>query len=196
LGNLADLVRDPPGFLTACDRDFGDVVPLRFGPWRSVLVSDPDLIGQVLADHNDHLVKMRILRRNRLLFGNGLLVSDGETCRRHRRLIQPVFHRARVAAYTDLVIACAERQLAAWPDGEARDVHGEMSRLTLEIVAKTPFNADVGDKAADVGPALNVVMEIFVARLRSLFLAPERLPTPGNRRLQPRSGDSTPSSIG
>ncbi len=183
-GNLSDFRRDRLGFLTRAARDWGDVVPLRFGPRRLLLVSDPALIESVLVANSRHFVKGAGLRRNRHVFGNGLLVSDGDFWRRQRRLAQPAFHRQRIAAYADTMVAYTERLLAGWRDGETRDLHQEMMGLTLEIVAKTLFDADVTGDVRAVGDALDLLMTSFTARMNLTLLLPESLPTPTNRRLR------------
>ncbi|HWP28608.1 MAG TPA: cytochrome P450, partial [Chloroflexota bacterium] len=96
-------------------------------------------------------------------------------------LIQPAFHRQQLAAYSEIMVACTEQLLATWRDGEVRDIHQEMMRLTLQIVARALFGADVADEAAVVDEALRVALERFGTRLSSLaFLLPDTLPTPDN----------------
>src|SRR5207237_1207542 len=103
------------------------------------------------------------------LLGNGLLTAEGDFWLRQRRLIQPVFSRQRIAGYGEAMVDYARRMLGRWRDGETRDLHAEMVRLTLEVVGKTLFGADVGGDAADVGAALEVVMEDFLARWESVI---------------------------
>ena len=175
------------GFLTTCAREYGDVVPLRFGPIRAVLVSHPDDIEAVLVTRQQDFVKGGRVRRARAasLVGNGLGVSEGELWRRQRRLMQPAFTAARIAAYAGVMVAGTERLLANWRDGEVRDVQQEMMRLTLEIVAQALLGADVMSEVAEFGAASAVVHEHFQSRLTSLlFLLPDRVPTPGNLRYQ------------
>jgi cytochrome P450 len=93
------------------------------------------------------------------LLGEGLLTSEGATHLRQRRLMQPAFHRDRIAAYADTMVAYADRLRGAWRDGATLDVAQEMNRLTLSIVGKTLFDADVESQAAEVGEALTGVME-------------------------------------
>ena len=50
VGSLAELGKDPLGFLTRCDRDYGDIVPLRLGLTPACLVTAPALVEQVLRD--------------------------------------------------------------------------------------------------------------------------------------------------
>jgi cytochrome P450 len=181
--NLREYARDPLGFLSGCAREHGDVVRLRFMGQTFYLLSNPDLIEYVLVENNRNFSKTRLLRRNRRLLGEGLLTSEGEFWRRQRRLAQPAFHRKRVAAYGEVMVAFAERSLEGWRDGETIDVHEEMMRLTLEVVAKCLFDADVRAEANDVGRAMKVALEDFSSQ-RRLIRIPKSIPTPHNLRFE------------
>ena len=158
-------------------KEYGDIVTMRYYNFRVYFVSHPDYIEQVLVNDNRKYIKGRILRKNRQLFGNGLLTSEGEFWLRQRRLAQPAFHRARIATYADTMVRYAERLAAEWHDGEQRDIHAEMMRLTLGIVAKTLFDADVDREAKRVGHALEAIMHMN-SDFRKLILTPTWLPTP------------------
>src|SRR6202051_2039017 len=149
--------RDPLSFLTSAAREYGDIVGLRFLHYRTYLISHPDYIEDVLVNHPRKFVKGRVLQANKRLFGNGLLTSEGDFWLRQRRLAQPAFHRARVASYADTMVRYAERLLVEWKGGEERDIHADMMRLTLQIVAKTLFDADVDREARKVGHALEAI---------------------------------------
>src|SRR5205807_1111430 len=114
----------------------GDIVGIRVVNFRNIVVNHPDLIEEVLVGHPRRYIKGRVLRANRHVFGEGLLTSEGDFWLRQRRLVQPGFHRARIAAYAVTMVQYAQRMLEGWRDGEERDVHQEMIRLTLQIVAK------------------------------------------------------------
>jgi cytochrome P450 len=182
-GHLHEFRHDRLGLLTRCARQYGDFVPLRLGPIRAVLLNHPDFFEYVLVSHNHNFIKHRGLRMNRLLLGNGLLTSDGDFWLRQRRLAQPAFKPSRVAAYGETMVAYAERLLAGWKPGETRDLQPEMTRLTLEITARTLFGADIGTDAADVGAALADALASFDVRVSSWFPLPYWVPTPSNRRL-------------
>ncbi|HEX5506406.1 MAG TPA: cytochrome P450 [Thermomicrobiales bacterium] len=182
-GHLPDVRHDPLGFFARCAREYGDFVPLQFGPRRALLVSDPAAIEAVLVTNHRAFGKSFVYRLLRPLLGDGLLTSDGETWRRSRRLVQPAFHRERVAAAGAVMVAAAERQSAPWRDGEARDLHAELQRLTLAVAAEALCGVDIARDAGGVGAALTTVLERFATRSRGLgFLLPAWLPTPGNRR--------------
>lgn len=179
-GNLPEMRRGILDFLSMCAREYGDIVYLRAGPRPTVLLNHPDYIEYVLANTNRTFNKGSILRSNRRLLGDGLLTSGGDFWRRQRRLAQPAFHRERIDNYGRIMVDYTERMLSTWQDGETRDVHADMMRLTLAIVAKTLFDADIEEEAEDVGAALAMALNGFNARISRLILLPDTIPTPGN----------------
>jgi cytochrome P450 len=184
LGNLTDFTEDPLSFLTLCSRDYGNIVSLSFGPFSTYLLNDPDLIDYVLKNTNRQFIKSQVLKSNKLLLGEGLLTSEGEFWQRQRRLAQPGFHRQRIIAYADTMVEYTNQMLATWQDGEIRDIHQEMMQLTLEVVAKCLFDAEVAGEAQEVGKALNIALEHFNLRAKTMFLVPDSIPTPENLRFQ------------
>ncbi|MBV9280887.1 MAG: cytochrome P450 [Chloroflexi bacterium] len=183
-GILPEYRRDPLGFFTTCAREYGDIVALRAGHRRGVMLNRPEYIEAALATHGRSFIKGFGLRRNRLLLGNGLLSSSGEFWVRQRRLAQPAFHRKRIAEYGGMMAACAEAMVATWRDGEVRDVHAEMMRLALQIASRALFGVDLAGEASRMSAALTAAREGFAARLGAAFPLPERVPTPRNLRIQ------------
>lgn len=184
MGNVAAFKADRLGFLTGCARTYGDVVSARLGPWPIVIVNHPDLIEEVLVTKNRHFIKHFALRQTKRTLGNGLLTSEGDFWLRQRRLSQPAFHRDRIGAYADVMVSFTERMLHSWRDGQVRDVQDDMMRLTLEIVAKTLFDADIAGEAAEASVAMDTLLRCFTARLDTMLRLPEGFPTPVNLRLQ------------
>ena len=183
-GNLAEMRRDPLALYVRCAREFGDFSTLRFGLRRVYLINHPDLIESVLVVNARNWVKHYALRMNRLLFGDGLLTSDGDAWLRQRRLLQPLFHHDRLAGYAAVMIAMAERLADSWQDGETRDLLADMGRLTLEIISRALFGAGLPEKARDIGAALADVGRSFNRRLAGLVILPESVPTPANLRMR------------
>jgi cytochrome P450 len=175
---------DRLGFFTSTARDFGDVVPLRFGPFRYLLVSHPELIERVLVTDNKSFRKSREVRMPRLTLGNGLLTSEGDFWLRQRRLAQPAFHRAQVAGYAATMVEAAERAAATWSDGETREVHADMLRVSLDIAGRTLFGADVTTDAREIAGALDTILAAFDKQFDSKLPLPDTVPTPRNLRLR------------
>ena len=184
LGNMPHYARDPLGYLTRCSREYGDVVTLRFPGTLAYLISAPYHVEQILVKNNRNFIKDRYTRMELSVLGNGLLVNEGDSWRRQRRLAQPAFHRRRVEAYGETMVSFTGRLLEDWQDGEVRDVHAEMMRLTLEIVAKTLLDADIAGEAEGVGEALGKIMDYFSDQGSGSFLRmlPDSVPTPANLR--------------
>ena len=181
-GSVTHFRRDQLGFYATCAREYGDVVETRMGPYRILLIYHPDAIEELLVTRSRDFVKSPGVRFLRPLLGDGLLLSEGDTWLRQRRLVQPAFHRQRVAGYGDVMSAFAERQVADWKNGDVIEVHGEMMALTQAIVGKTLFDADVSGDAHEAGQAAEVLMHDFGVRLQSLRVVPHWIPTPGNLR--------------
>ena len=166
------------------------------GPYRIFLVFHPDAIEELLVARNRDFIKSPGVRLLRPVLGDGLLLSEGDTWLRQRRLVQPAFHRQRVAAYGEVMASFAERHVAAWRDGDARDMNEEMMALTQAIVAKTLFDADVSGDAHEAGQAAEVLMHDFGVRLQSLRVGPALDPHPRQPPLAsspPASGPAHPS---
>ena len=161
----------------------GDIVGIRVVNFRNIFVNHPDLIEEVLVGHPRRYYKGRVLRANRHVFGEGLLTSEGDFWLRQRRLVQPAFHRGRIAAYAETMVEYTKRIMESWRSGEERDVHQEMMRLTLQIVAKTLFNADVARDAREVGKSLELLLELGADFRRTLFV-PHWVPTLTNLRIK------------
>jgi len=102
--------------------------------------------------------------------------------KRQRRLAQPAFHRQRISAYGDVMVDYARRMIAAWRPNEVRDIHRDMMRLTLEIVVRTLFNADVSQDADKVGRVLSQIVKPFASQATIKWILDNRLPTAAHRR--------------
>jgi cytochrome P450 len=174
--------RDPLVFFTQLERQYGGVVQYRMAGERIFLVSEPPYIKDILVTHNRNFTKSRGLERTKRILGNGLLTSEGAVHLRQRRLLQPAFHRDRIAGYGQTMVGYADRMRSQWQDGATVDVAREMNRLTLSVVGKTLFDADVESQAASVGEALTGVMETFWMMLLPFADVIERLPVPRLRR--------------
>ena len=181
-GNVFYFRREPLKFLARMAREYGDVVRFKAGPQRIFLLNHPDHVRDVLVTHHERFHKGRALKRSKRLLGESLLTSEGEFHRRQRRLAQPAFHRQRINSYGSVMVEYAERAGARWREGETIDVSAEMMRLTLAVVGKTLFDADVESDADEVGAALTEVMELFDFLMLPFSELLEKLPLPPQRR--------------
>ena len=176
--NLRAMQRDAIRFLTRLQREYGDVVHFTFGPQHLYFFAHPDAIREVLVVQARSFEKGFALKRAKLILGEGLLTSEGELHKRQRRLAQPAFHRERIDRYAQVMVDRATRMSDSWRDGQEVDIHHEMMRLTLAIVAKTLFDADVDREADEIGRALTELMQMFPMLLNPFAEILRRLPFP------------------
>lgn len=179
---MVEIARNPLAMMIAMKEEHGDIAHWRIGPQHLYLFSHPDLIRDVLVTNAKNFHKSRGLERAKRLLGNGLLTSEGEFHLRQRRLAQPAFHRQRIASYAVTMGEYASRTSDRWSDGETVDMHAEMMRLTLGIVGRTLFDADVENEAAEIGEALTMAFESFNFAMLPFTEYLEKLPLPWVRR--------------
>ena len=179
---LLGFTRDPLASLQEMAA-YGDVSHFRVGRQLVYLANHPDLVRDVLVTHGRRFAKGRGLERARVLLGNGLLTSEGDVHLRQRRLVQPAFHRARLVGYAEVMSEVARRHAGRWRDGEPVDVARAMTALTLAIVGRTLFDADVEGEAHEIGEVLGAALEHFNLLLPFSELL-EYLPLPATLRFR------------
>lgn len=184
VGAVSAFRRDGPNYLLEQARRYGDVVYFRLGPQDVYLLNCPEHIKDVLITQQSKFIKSRILQRSKFLLGEGLLTSEGALHLRQRRLVQPAFHRERLAGYGQTMIACAARARERWRDGQTLDIAEQMTHLTLAIVAKTLFSADIEEEAPQIGQALTAVLQLFNVLVMPFSDLIRKLPLPMNRRFE------------
>jgi cytochrome P450 len=184
MGVMQEFNRDSLGFIKRCAREYGDVVWMRFLYVPAIFLYHPDDIEYVLVTNPKNFIKSMSLRSNffQRLVGNGLLTSQGEEWKRQRRLSQPAFHRERVSTYANVMVDYTQRLTSKWQAGETRDIHRDMMRLTLEIVVRCLFSADVSSDVDEVGATLKELVKPFASQATLKWIFNNRLPTPAHFR--------------
>jgi len=183
IGNLYAFRSDPLGFLTRAARSYGDLVYFRVVQQDMYLVNHPEYVREILVANQNNFVKSRALQRAKVLLGEGLLTSEGQHHLRQRRLVQPAFHRERLAGYASAMSECAVR----WREGlqaGTLDVSTAMPHLTLAIVARTLFSADIESEAPEIGAAMTSILELFRVLLLPFSDYLYKLPLPSVRRFE------------
>lgn len=183
VGVLPRFRSDAFALLLDATREVGDVARLNFPGRDWVLLSHPDHVEHVLKANRANYVKG--YDGARALLGNGLPLNEGESWLRQRRLMQPAFHRWKIARFAATMVEEAEETLKGW-EGSASaglpvDAGREMTLLTQRIVVKTMFGSSVSERGERIARAFDVGMRGIELRSQ---LPPwvSRLPLPVNRR--------------
>jgi cytochrome P450 len=189
LAQLRKMNRDVLGYYSALKRRYGDAVYLRFGPYRAYTFFHPDAVREVLVSKAKHFRRfprpMQVLAQWN---GNSVLITEGDEWLRQRRMVQPAFHVGRFDRYASCMVAATRQRLESWlrimetTGSLEMEIDQQMTGLTLEIIARTMFDAEVSADASDLGRAVAVLSEIAVKEMQSPWTSPDWLPLPHKRR--------------
>jgi cytochrome P450 len=189
LGHLRAYKARPLEQLSTWWLQHGDALRFRLGLTTRYLFSHPDLAEDVLVKHTDRFVKVYDPRRPSglgMVLGNGLITASGDVWKRHRRIIQPVFHRPRIATMVDQMAQVGEQRIAGWPaeEGPSVDIAVEMRQLTLEVISHTMFSTSMAQHIDRIIHALQVSTQYAIeSDINPLFL-PLWMPTSRNREFR------------
>jgi cytochrome P450 len=174
---------NPPAQVLVARERWGPVTGFRLGADRIVFLGDPALVGDVLQDKEGLFIKDRVTRGLARFLGHGLLTSEGDLWRRQRKLIAPSLTKKQIRDYADAMVECARRYRDGVAHGLVRDVHVDMTNVTLEIVVETLFGAALEGGHARVGHAIDSVMLDFqeIVQTWRRFL-PDWVPLAARRR--------------
>jgi cytochrome P450 len=173
--------------LTACGR-LGDVVSMRFGPFRIRQLNNPEHIKHVFQNPRIYGKQTITYDRIRALLGFGLVVSDGDFWLRQRRIAQPAFHRERIVGFADAMVRAASALADRWQAAAERhapvEISADLTLATLEVVCETLLGGDMGEDGARVVRSFPVLSEVISDRMNSLAPLPLWVPTRVNRRFR------------
>lgn len=136
-----------PPVLRELSARYGPVSSFPLGAKRAVFVDEPELIERILVRDQHAYVRDYGAALARDLLGEGLLTTEDPVHLARRRLMQPAFHRGRVATYGAAIIAETDRAMRRWDGVVSLDIGREMAELTLAVVGEALLGADLRDRA-------------------------------------------------
>lgn len=183
LGSTLDFKESPLEFVSYVHRAYGDVARFRVGPSHWYLIAHPEDIWDVMVRKPDVFIKPNVAKRlwDKFL-GDGLLTLEGDSWKRMHKLVRPAFHRKRIDAYGQTMVDFTHRLVDGLEQGDRIDFDAAMVSLTLEIVAKTLFDADVRHGSGQVAEAMAVLNVEMLNHIHSPVPVPRWWPSARNRR--------------
>lgn len=189
VGNMVDFARDPIGFVTRLQKEYGDVAAFSLLGTQSVLISDPADIDRVLLETGKRYSNGKNTGESAMhaILGNGLVTSEGDFWKRQRKLIAPAFHHQNIKQYADLIVEYGQDLAAGWQNGAVRDIHQDMMTLTQRIIMKALFDVDVRENAGAATEAFDAMMHSMGAEMKGVeAILPSFIPT--RSRTQMKAG--------
>lgn len=168
---LARVMKNPSAFLLDLSCMTGDIGLLKAGPVQIVCVNRPDLVHEALVEKARAFRKMPAVKTLKAFTGDGLLVNDGAIWAKHRKLAAPAFHHQRIAGYQRIVAESADEAIASWRDGQQLDIERTFKDLTLRIIGRALFSAELDDIAPGLGHDIDIALD-YVNRLSIFGLFP------------------------
>ena len=184
LGVMPEMVSDMLGLFTKTTREFGGIAQFKLLSSTYFLITNPDSVKYILQDNYKNYIRGRSVETGRVLLGNGLPLIDGDFWLRERRLLQPAFHRERLAALTSTATSVIDSFIQKWEghaqSGQPLDLDDEMMRLTLTVIIKSMFSADIDNKIEALSHAFNVASKFMLWRSQQMWAPPLSVPIPRN----------------
>lgn len=184
MGNLSEFRQDNLAFYERCKRDFGPMAAFRLGFRRLIMVSDPDLIEEVLVTRNRSFNKHFATRLLRPVLGNGLLLSERTPWLLQRRLIQPAFSRRFIEQFVSIVQLHTSRLAEKWRADPRRDLYHDMTQLTVQIAAHAFLGVSETAETESIGESLETIHADFEYRFQNPWHLPYWIPSAQNRKLR------------
>jgi cytochrome P450 len=158
-GLLRSFQRDTPGFLLGLRDTYGDAASFFLGGELFIALFSPAMVHEVTVAQQSSFIKGVGFARMRKVLGEGLLTNEEPLHLRHRRMMQPPFHKSHLDDYAVLMNALTAEQLQEWPDAGVIALAPDMMRLTLRIVAQTLFGTDADRHAARIAHSMGIAID-------------------------------------
>lgn len=166
-------------------RECGDIGLFHLGPYRVIQVTSSELVHSLLVEHANDFDKGELAHRVfRSVTGNGLFINEGESHRRQRKLMSPFFQPRHIVSYAETMVRYAEEAQQHWRDGEVLDMDREMMALTMSLIGKILFDADIFSEADELGAAVWTLAQHILYLLANPFALPLNWPTPRNKKVK------------
>ncbi|MEW2390653.1 cytochrome P450 [Streptomyces venezuelae] len=187
VGSLGSWRRNTAEFLLGLQRDYGEVVRLRLGPMTVHQVTGPEAVHQVLVKNHGNYVRGPLYEQFGVVMGKGLLTTDGEYWRSHRRAVQPVFSKHAVPDIIPNIVRATGEMLDEWEGraarGEPVDLMTEMLRLTLVTLSRSLFAYDIKPSSRVLKQIVDDVVEVMFRRGTLSEMLPSWLPTDRKQKI-------------
>jgi len=173
LRNRRRILKNPLPFHHEKFEAYGDTFRIKITPkTRVVFTRDPVIVRHVLQKNHRNYAKSELQTRDVAKYiGQGILTSEGEFWRKHRKMIQPAFHKERLQGLLGLMYQAIRTELSRIPEGAQLDIFPWMSDLAFQVVAQSLFSA--GDLRKDMNRLQEITetnQQMLIREMRQPYL--------------------------
>ncbi len=188
VGSLPQIIKNPFGFLMQARDTYGDIYNLNLGISKMLILNNPRQLQHIMVDNVQNYRKGGgMWDAVRAMLGNGLVVSEGSFWMRQRRMMQPQFHRQRLAALTELMVSAIDEALTTWEksaNGSEFNVAPAFNELTMKVITRTLFGTGLDqDEMNRVSKALDYSVN-YILKAIVLNSLPSWMPAPGRKEFE------------
>ena len=182
VGHIPEFRHDRLGLLLRMAA-MGDIVAMHFGPFPGILFNKPEHVQSILVEHAYDFDKgVAVHTTFRPVIGDGIFSSEGDLHRRQRKLVAPSFQPRHIVSYAEIMGHYGEQIQQSWSNELVVNINQKMTDLTMSIIGKALFDADVFTETNELGAAMSTTLEYVSYSLSKLFIVPYSWPLPRNRR--------------
>jgi cytochrome P450 len=178
LGNILDFLKDPFEYVKMVS-SHGDVVRVNLAGTLMHYVFHPDYVDHILLKNANNYTKGSLMKRTQIVFGNGLILSEGEEWKVQRKRMAHSFSHSFVARLADPIALLAGHHLNAM-EGE-RNLDEDFMGLTLELVMRLLFGNTLGEDLDKLSEAFQTI-SVHFSKIMSQVPVPLWIPIPRNVR--------------
>jgi cytochrome P450 len=187
VGSLPQLIKNPFGYLKQARDTYGDIYNLNLGISKILMLNSPRQMQHIFVDNVQNYRKGGAMwDAIRAMLGNGLVVSEGSFWLRQRRMMQPQFHRQRIAALSELMVSAIDEALATWESSAngTFTMAPALNQLTMKVVTRTLFGTGLDKEEMDkVSDALAYAVD-YIIKAMAFNSLPSWIPAPGRKKYQ------------
>lgn len=180
-GSLKAFREDPLLLMRKLHQQHGDYARFRLGPAKFYAIFHPSMLKEAMVTKADAFSKAGAFDEIKRLTGEGLVMSNGAFHDRQRRILQPKFTRGHIKKYAQQMAESTRNLTDRWAHGEQRDLTHDMFTITFDIIARTMFSYDSGEKLGQIERAFDSINRIATEKIRTLVRVPLLIPTKQNR---------------
>jgi cytochrome P450 len=184
LRNLARFAKGQLTFLRELADRYGDVVEMKVLGSSFFVLSHPEDIEAALVKHARVMLRDEFVVVLERVLGKGLLTSDGDLWKRQRKLMAQAFVPKRIHAYGEAMARVTDQAIRPWRDGQTMNLHNEISRVTMEVVADVLFGSGMApEDVRTVSDSMEVVNEYMANSPEAILKLSTKVPTRRNLAL-------------